>query len=117
MRIANTAALILAMVPFLASAQRSGGHSERKPSPATSAASTSSAPSGTQAAPSLQPPINPYRANSEVLHQRPLSQLLPGLLLRHRQHDLYRLSRHGSSASSRANFHRSISSGLYPSQL
>ena len=64
MRIANTAALILAMVPFLASAQRSGGHSERKPSPSTSAASTSSAPSATQTAPSLQPPINPYRANS-----------------------------------------------------
>lgn len=64
MRIANTAALILAMVPFLAFAQRSGGHAERKPSPATSAASTSSVPSGTQAAPSLQPPINPYRVNS-----------------------------------------------------
>jgi hypothetical protein len=64
MRIANIAALILATTPFPAFAQRPGGHVERKPSPATSAVSTSSSPSGTQAAPSLQPAINPYRANS-----------------------------------------------------
>lgn len=64
MRIANTAALILAMAPFLAFAQRSGGRIERKPSPATSTVSTSSSPSGAQAAPSFQPAVNPYRANS-----------------------------------------------------
>jgi hypothetical protein len=64
MRIANIAALILATTSFPAFAQRSGGHVERKPSPATSAVSTSSSPSGAQAAPSLQPAINPYRANS-----------------------------------------------------
>lgn len=64
MRIANIAALILAMAPFPAFAQRSGGHVERKPSPATSAVSTSSSASGNQATPSLQPAINPYRANS-----------------------------------------------------
>lgn len=61
MRIAKTAALVLTMAPFLAVAQRSGGHLERKPSPATSA---SSVPSGAQAPPSSQPAINPYRANS-----------------------------------------------------
>ena len=44
MRIANTAALILAMTPFLAVAQRSGGRLDRKPSPATSAASAPSGP-------------------------------------------------------------------------
>ena len=64
MRIANIAALVLVTAPFPAFAQRSGGHVERKPSPATSAVSTSSSPSGAQAAPSLQPAINPYRANS-----------------------------------------------------
>lgn len=64
MRIANTAALILAIASFPAFAQRFGGHVERKPSPATSAVSTSSAPSGAQAAPNSQPAINPYRANS-----------------------------------------------------
>jgi hypothetical protein len=66
MRIAKTAALVLAMAPLLAVAQLSGGRLERKPSPATSATSApsgSSAPPGTQAAPSLQPAINPYRAN------------------------------------------------------
>ena len=63
MRIANTVALILAMASFPAFAQRSAGQPERKPSPATSAVSTSSSPSGAQAAPSLQP-ISPYRANS-----------------------------------------------------
>jgi hypothetical protein len=64
MRIANIAALILVAAPFPAFAQRSGGHVERKPSPATSAVSTSSSPSGAQAAPSFQPAISPYRVNS-----------------------------------------------------
>lgn len=57
MRIAKTAALVLAMAPLMAIAQRSGGRFERKPSPATSAASASS---GAQAAPSSQPAVNPY---------------------------------------------------------
>src|SRR6478736_4920207 len=48
MRIARTAALILAMSPLFAVAQRGGGRGlERKPSPATSA---TSAPSGQPAA-------------------------------------------------------------------
>jgi hypothetical protein len=50
MRIANTAALILAMTPLLAVAQRSGGRSDRKPSPATSA---TSAPTGQSGAASI----------------------------------------------------------------
>ena len=52
MRIAKTAALILAMMPLLAVAQRSGGRSDRKPSPATSATST---PTGGQSAVSSVP--------------------------------------------------------------
>lgn len=51
MRIANTAALILAMAPFLAFAQRSGGRLDRKPSPATSAASVPTGQSGNTSAP------------------------------------------------------------------
>lgn len=54
MRIANTAALILAMTPFLALAQRSGGHADRKPSPATSAASAPTGQSGAPAAVAAQ---------------------------------------------------------------
>ena len=51
MRIANTAALILAMTPLLAVAQRSGGRSDRKPSPATSATSAPTGQSGVTSAP------------------------------------------------------------------
>ena len=51
MRIASTAALILAMVPLLAVAQRSGGRSDRKPSPATSAPSAPGGQSGVASAP------------------------------------------------------------------
>ncbi|MFL6311355.1 MAG: hypothetical protein ACJ71W_04540 [Terriglobales bacterium] len=50
MRIAKTAALILAITPLLAVAQRSGGRSDRKPSPATSA---TSAPTGQSGAASI----------------------------------------------------------------
>ena len=64
MRIANIAAIILATASFLAFAQRSGGRVERKPSPSTSAVSTSAAPSGAQAASGLQPATNLYRPNS-----------------------------------------------------
>ena len=56
MRIANTAALILAMAPFLAFAQRSGGHADRKPSPATSAASAPTGQPSAPAAPAAQQP-------------------------------------------------------------
>jgi hypothetical protein len=63
MRIANIAALILVTASFPAFAQRTGGHVEREPSPATSAVSTSSSPSGAQAAPNMQPAVNPYRVN------------------------------------------------------
>ncbi len=63
MRIANIAALILATASFPAFAQRSGGHVDRKPSPATSAVSNSSSPSGAQVAPNMQPAVNPYRVN------------------------------------------------------
>jgi hypothetical protein len=51
MRIANTAALILAMTPLLAVGQRPGGRSDRKPSPATSAASAPTGQSGVTSAP------------------------------------------------------------------
>ena len=51
MRIANTAALILAMAPLFAVAQRSGGGLDRKPSPATSATSAPSGQSGAASAP------------------------------------------------------------------
>jgi len=64
MRIANIAAIILATASFTAFAQRSGGRIERKPSPSTSAVSNSASPSGAQAAPNLQPAVNPYRPNS-----------------------------------------------------
>ena len=64
MRIANTAALILAMSPLLAFAQRSGGHADRKPSPATSAASAPAAQSGAQAAQQLSPSQNFLRPNT-----------------------------------------------------
>jgi hypothetical protein len=63
MRIANTAALILAMAPFLAVAQRSGGRLDRKPSPATSATSAPTAQSGAPAPqqPNTRPSIVPGR--------------------------------------------------------
>ena len=51
MRIANTAALILAMMPLVAVAQNSGGKSDRKPSPATSATSASTGQSGAASVP------------------------------------------------------------------
>ena len=56
MKIAKTAALILAITPFLAVAQRSDGRLDRKPSPATSAVSAPAAQSGTPAAPATQQP-------------------------------------------------------------
>ena len=56
MKIAKTAALILAMTPFLAVAQRSDGRLDRKPSPATSAVSAAAAQSGTPATPATQQP-------------------------------------------------------------
>jgi hypothetical protein len=68
MRIANTAALILAMAPFLAVAQRSEGRTDRKPSPATSAASAPTAQSGAQATPAAQQLVtseNFLRANTK----------------------------------------------------
>ncbi len=61
MKIAKTAALILAMAPFVAVAQRPDGRLDRKPSPATSA---SSVPSSTQATPSAPSAIAPYHGNS-----------------------------------------------------
>ena len=51
MRIANTAALFLAMTPLFAVAQRSGGRLERKPSPATSATSAPTGQSGAMSVP------------------------------------------------------------------
>jgi len=60
MRIAKRAAVVLVMTPLMAIAQRSGGRTERKPSPATSA---TAAPSGAQSAPNSQPAANPYRTN------------------------------------------------------
>jgi hypothetical protein len=68
MRIANTAALILAMAPFLAVAQRSEGRLDRKPSPATSAASVPTARSGAPATPAAQQLVtseNFLRANTK----------------------------------------------------
>lgn len=59
MRIANTAALILAMTPFFAAAQRSGGRLDRKPSPATSATSASPGQSVPMSAPAVQRPVPP----------------------------------------------------------
>src|SRR3954462_898311 len=57
MRIASTAALILAMAPLFAVAQRGGGRGlERKPSPATSATSTPSGQSGAASAAVAAPP-------------------------------------------------------------
>lgn len=67
MRIANTAALILAMAPFLACAQRSGGRADRKPSPATNAASAPTGQSVAPAAPATQrlaPSQNVVRPNT-----------------------------------------------------
>jgi hypothetical protein len=64
MRIANTAALILAMTPLLASSQRSGGHADRKPSPATSATSAPAAQSSAPAAQQLSPSQNFLRPNT-----------------------------------------------------
>lgn len=64
MRIANIAVVILAMASLPALAQRSGGRMERKPSPSTGPVSTSSSPSGVQAAPNAQPPVNAYRPSS-----------------------------------------------------
>ena len=55
MRIANTAAFVLAMASLLAVAQRSGGRADRKPSPATSAVSAPTGQSGAPAAPVTQP--------------------------------------------------------------
>ena len=57
MRIAKTAALVMAITPILALAQ------QHKPSPATSVTSVPSSPSATQATLGLQPAINPYRRN------------------------------------------------------
>lgn len=54
MRIANTAALILAMAPVFAFAQRSGGRADRKPSPAISAAPATAGQSVAPAAPATQ---------------------------------------------------------------
>lgn len=51
MRIAHTAALILAITPLFAAAQRSGGRLDRKPSPATSAASAPTGQSGVASTP------------------------------------------------------------------
>src|SRR6185312_11953456 len=67
MRIATTAALVLTITPFLAFAQISGGHVERKPSPATSAtaAPAPSARYGAQPAPGPQQSVNHYPANSK----------------------------------------------------
>jgi hypothetical protein len=68
MRIANTAALILAMTPFLAVAQRSQGRLDRKPSPATSAASALTAQPGAPATPVAQQLVTPenfLRANTK----------------------------------------------------
>jgi hypothetical protein len=67
MRIATTAALVLTITPFLAFAQISGGHVERKPSPATSAtaAPAASARYGAQPAPGPQQSVNLYPANSK----------------------------------------------------
>ena len=56
MKIAKTAALILAMTPFLAVAQRPDGRLDRKPSPATSAVSAAAAQSGTPATLAAQQP-------------------------------------------------------------
>ncbi|MBZ5491516.1 MAG: hypothetical protein LAO76_11345 [Acidobacteriia bacterium] len=51
MRIANTAALLLAMASLVAVAQRSGGRLERKPSPATSAVPAPTGQDGNTSAP------------------------------------------------------------------
>ena len=56
MKTAKIAALILAMTPFLAVAQRPDGRLDRKPSPATSAVSAAAAQSGTLATPATQQP-------------------------------------------------------------
>lgn len=79
MRIANTAALILAMAPLFAVAQRSGGRLDRKPSPATSAASAPTGQAGTTPAPAAQQrlvlPQNSPRPNANTsvapLHIQP----------------------------------------------
>jgi hypothetical protein len=73
MRIARTAALLLAMAPLFAVAQRSGRGLDRKPSPATSATSAPSGQSGaasaTVAAPATRqslPPQNFPRPNTNT---------------------------------------------------
>ena len=79
MRIANTAALILAMSPLFAFAQRSGGRLDRKPSPATSAASAPTGQAGTTPASAAQQrlilPQNSPRPNANTsaapLHIQP----------------------------------------------
>jgi hypothetical protein len=65
MRIANTAALILAMTPLLAVAQRSGGRSDRKPSPATSATSAPTGQSGPASVP-VTPAARPQIPSQNV---------------------------------------------------
>jgi hypothetical protein len=64
MRIANTAALILAMSPLFASAQITGGRTDRKPSPSTSAVSAPTGQSGVTSipvAPAAQQRSAPYQ--------------------------------------------------------
>jgi hypothetical protein len=69
MRIAHTAALILAMTPLLAVGQRSGGRLDRKPSPATSATSAPAGQSG--AASPLGAPASQQRSVPPQSFPRP----------------------------------------------
>lgn len=70
MRIATTAALILTMAPFLAFAQRTGGHADRKPSPAINAAPAPSGQYGVPPAPATQQQLTPSQ-NFSRLNTRP----------------------------------------------
>ena len=73
MRIANTAALLLAMSPLFALAQKSGGRLDRKPSPSTSAAS---APSG-QSVMAAQQRSAPYQNSQRRNTNTSIAQVQP----------------------------------------
>ena len=97
MRIANIAALILVTASFPAFAQRSGGHVERKPSPATSAVS----PHPHRLSFRLLRTCNQLSTRiariQGLLRQPSRSQLPLGLLLQRPSCGLHPLSRHSLS--------------------
>ena len=77
MKIAKTAAVILAMTPFLAVAQRSEGRPDRKPSPATSAVPAAAAQSGAPVTPATQPNTRPNFAPARIQPVPPQPAMRP----------------------------------------